>query len=482
MNLLKPERLDLDSNSPTAAKEWKYWLRTFNNFIAECGNGAPDKYRTIINLITHNVFDYVEDCVDFDSVVKTLQNLYIKTPNEIFARHLLANRRQQSGESLDEFLQQLRKLSIDCNLKDVTAEQYREELVRDSFINGLSFPLIRQRLLENTTLSLEQAYTQAISLDLAQENADAYVQPIAHVATVTPLSAPDDKTYTYSEEPEASALAAVYPKRNCYFCGGAPHNRLKCPARESVCHNCEIKGHFSRVCRSKKKPGKTSGNVATMYAPTLCALGVTAAFPNSLSHAALPAVIDGVTVTALIDSCSSDSFINQQVANRLQLAISPTTRNISMALTTLKIDVIGCCTTDITLNDRTYSNVQLSVLKDLCSDIILGHDFQRRHKRLTIELHGSQSDMIVSNSSSCALATAVIDELCLFANLIPGSKPIATKSRRFSFSDRTFIQEEITRLMKEDIIDHSTSPWRAQVVVVKNPALPNKKRLCIDYS
>ena len=30
--------------------------------------------------------------------------------------------------------------------------------------------------------------------------------------------------------------------------------------------------------------------------------------------------------------------------------------------------------------------------------------------------------------------------------------------------------------MKEDIIEHSTSPWRAQVVVVKNPALPNKKR------
>ena len=56
MNLLKPERLDLDPNSPTAAKELKYWLRTFNNFIAECGNGAPDKYRTIINLMTHNVW------------------------------------------------------------------------------------------------------------------------------------------------------------------------------------------------------------------------------------------------------------------------------------------------------------------------------------------------------------------------------------------------------------------------------------------
>ena len=65
-----------------------------------------------------------------------------------------------------------------------------------------------------------------------------------------------------------------------------------------------------------------------MYAPTLYYLGVTAACPNSLSQAELPAVIDGVTLTALIDSYSSDSFINQQMLNRLQLAISPTTRNI----------------------------------------------------------------------------------------------------------------------------------------------------------
>ena len=146
-----------------------------------------------------------------------------------------------------------------------------------------------------------------------------------------------------------------------------------------------------------------------MYAPTICALRVTVAFPNGLSHVALPAIIDGVTLPILIDSCSTDSIINQQVANRLQLVISPAARNISMALTIPKTDVIGYSTTDITLNYRTYSNVKLSVLKDLCSNIILGHDIRKRHKRLTIELHVSQSDLIVSNSSSRALGTAVID-------------------------------------------------------------------------
>ena len=92
--LLKPDRLDLDPNSPTATKEWKHWFRTVDNFIIECGTDpASDKFRTIINLISHNVFDYVEDCSDYDSVAVTLEGLYIKFPNEIFARHLLAARR-----------------------------------------------------------------------------------------------------------------------------------------------------------------------------------------------------------------------------------------------------------------------------------------------------------------------------------------------------------------------------------------------------
>ena len=106
-NLLKPERLAVDPNSPTAAKEWRFWHQTFKNFLTLCGNDAPDKYLTIINLMSHSVYDYVEDCTDYNSVVAILEKLYVKTPNEIFARHLLATRRQQSGESLDEFLLEL---------------------------------------------------------------------------------------------------------------------------------------------------------------------------------------------------------------------------------------------------------------------------------------------------------------------------------------------------------------------------------------
>ncbi len=120
--LLKPCRLDTDPSSPTAAKEWKHWHRTFQNFIEESGEAAPNKLRALVNCVSPSVYELIEDCVSYESAVAKLESVYVKLPKEIFARHVLATRRQQSGESLDEFLRELHKLSKDCNFKAVTAE------------------------------------------------------------------------------------------------------------------------------------------------------------------------------------------------------------------------------------------------------------------------------------------------------------------------------------------------------------------------
>ena len=90
--------------------------------------------------------------------ITKLEELYCKTPNEIFARHCLATRRQESTESIEEYLVALQKLSKDCNFKTVSADIYQQEMVRDSFIRGLNSSYIRQRLLENKTLTKDEAY------------------------------------------------------------------------------------------------------------------------------------------------------------------------------------------------------------------------------------------------------------------------------------------------------------------------------------
>ena len=83
--LMKPERLDLDPSAHNAAKEWRHWRRTFGNFIIECDiDPVSNKHRIITNLISANVYEHVEGCTDFQSVIDTLDNLFVKSPNVIF--------------------------------------------------------------------------------------------------------------------------------------------------------------------------------------------------------------------------------------------------------------------------------------------------------------------------------------------------------------------------------------------------------------
>ena len=80
------------------------------------------------------------------------------------------------------------------------------------------------------------------------------------------------------------------------------------------------------------------------------------------------------------------------------------------------------------------------------------------------------------------MAVAETQEVNLFSDLTAGVNPIATKSRRFSYEDRLFIEDNVDKMLSESVIKPSSSPWRAHVLIVKDEANRHKKRLCIDYS
>ena len=171
------------------------------------------------------------------------------------------------------------------------------------------------------TLSLQIAYDKATPLDLGQKNADTYSMYSAHTTATSSIPQP----FALSDDSESSSLADAFPRRSkCYFCGSSYHNRRVCPAPDACCNNCYKKGHFRKVCRSNSSAGTT----ATIYEdpsaisaihgfPTYnCTTGITAAFP----HADVPLSIHGHSLTALINSCSSDSFMSENIAKNAQTA------------------------------------------------------------------------------------------------------------------------------------------------------------------
>ena len=188
--------------------------------------------------------------------------------------------------------------------------------------------------------------------------------------------------------------------------------------------------------------------------------------------------LNGKYLTALIDSGSLESYINSKVSKDLKLKVYPSRCEIQMASSAMKMKSNGFCLVDLELKGNRYESTKLNVFENLCSDVILGLDFQGRHQRVIFEFNGESNDLVISGKSTCAVTAASTDAVSLFSNLAPEAKPIVTKSRRFNQEDESLFKERLTN----GIIQSSSSPWRAQVVVVKDSFNWQRKRLCIDYS
>ena len=117
---LKPEQFEGSPNTATSLKEFNHWLKTFEYFIEMLPQGL-NKLKVLTNFVAPSVYDYFSECTTYDDAIETMKQLYVKPTTEVFARHLLATRKQHSGETLDEFLQVLKTLGKDCDFKDVNA-------------------------------------------------------------------------------------------------------------------------------------------------------------------------------------------------------------------------------------------------------------------------------------------------------------------------------------------------------------------------
>ena len=430
---LRPDRFNENPNTATAAKEFKHWIQTFEYYIEVLPQDGLDKLKILTNFVSPLVYDFISDCATYESAKETLRKKYVKPANEIFARHLLATRKQQPNETLDELLQSLKILSRDCNFRNIEAAVYRDEYIRDSFISGLISNTIRQRLLENTSSELQVIFNQARALEMAQKNSESY--------SVTPpfINAASGKA---NQQPSGKQGQT----EKCYFCGNSRHSRIKCPAKDVNCNICSKKGHFAKVCQSKPQDLPNQQTVASMHFPFLAA--ITGQAPYSLRKLIQYLKINGYTVSTLIDSGSSESFIHPTVVNKLSIPITKCSGNVSMASASLKCEHLGYCYISFNLNNKQYNDFKVSVLNDLCVDLILGIDFQQQHESITFQFGGDKPNLNI-----CNLATLNTNPPLLFENLPENCKPIATKSRRYSETDKKFIDSEIQRMLKEGIIE-----------------------------
>lgn len=268
--LLRPKVFETDPNDPNAEKLYKHWKMTFANYletsIPNIPTDAPNaanqqanverkKLFALFNNISADIFDIVNEAPNYDDAILLLDSAFIKPTSVVYNRHKLITFKQEPSQSIDAFKQELQRLSKHCNFQQVTAEEYRQQYVRDAFINGISSVNIRQRLLENIgELTLDDAFAQARALEQAQNQSASYENNIVAAAPdqedirLAATQRKQQKTGNSNNTGHDNKSSQI--KEHCYFCGNARHARSICPAKDSECRNCKKKGHWSKVCRS----------------------------------------------------------------------------------------------------------------------------------------------------------------------------------------------------------------------------------------
>ncbi|GFX64638.1 retrovirus-related Pol polyprotein from transposon opus [Trichonephila clavipes] len=286
-------------------------------------------------------------------------------------------------------------------------------------------------------MTLDQAFEQARTHESAEVHAASYM------GSSFPVQSAAMKTEDFSEETVATSAASSSSRfQKCFFCGNDLHSRTLCPARDVTCRKCGKKGHYQRVCKSR--PGRNSSNVVASSNTMAAISGST----HYLQKSIIKALVNNIYLSALIDTGSSLNFLNEKHVAKCKLKVEPYLGKIPMANSSMVTETEGVCKVNLKIENFTYQNVELLVMKDLCSDVLIGHDILNRHSSVEIGF------------DDC--------------------RPLVTKSRHQTVEDNIFMALEVQKLLLEGVIEPSNSPWRAQAFVIRGEN--HKPRMVVDYS
>ena len=146
-------------------------------------------------------------------------------------------RGQNYGESVAEYLAELRRLAARCAFGN-----YLEEALRDRLVCGLRRESIQKRLLSKAELTLAKAVDLAQSLEAAPKSAQT-------------LKGTTDLAVGLMEHKKARSPVEG---RAYHWCEKNSHLAPQCNFKDATCHTCGKKGHLAHVCRSSRqqKPAK----------------------------------------------------------------------------------------------------------------------------------------------------------------------------------------------------------------------------------
>ena len=170
-------------------------------------------------------FQNVEPTIE--TILKSFETYCIGETNESYERFRFNSRNQESGETVDKYITELRKLAKTCNFATL-----EDSLIRDRIIMGLQCDVTRRKLLQESKLTLSKCIDTARSMEASKRQLHIIQGETIQVQSIN--STPPRQLQQYAT-PRPNRTRPQFspnppkPTKECYFCG------KRHPLRKELC-------------------------------------------------------------------------------------------------------------------------------------------------------------------------------------------------------------------------------------------------------
>ena len=155
---------------------------------------------------------------------------------------------QASGESVHDFLADLRRLAITSEFED-----FLDQALRDRFVCGLRAQGMQKRLLTEPDLNIARALELTRSIEAAASETKRFRDPSSIPGTSGKVLNVGGAAAVVLSGQKSGQSGGF----SCHRCGHHNHEGQTCKYRQAKCRLCGKIGHISPVCRrgsTKKTP------------------------------------------------------------------------------------------------------------------------------------------------------------------------------------------------------------------------------------
>ena len=252
-NSLPPPH-ELEIHAADAHEKWKKFEIAWSNYCIATNlykKSENVQVATLLTVIGEEARDVYSTFTDWENagderkmkpVMEKFREYCQPQKNVPFERFKFNRRKQEVGESYDQYKTALRKLAQSCEFDKMTPD----EMLRDRIIFGINDSKVRERLLRESNLTLHKT--------------DRICRASESMLAQMKIVSGDEKATSVSETtgtPEASINAVSTgstdnTKKKCGNCGRKHGPKEHCPAQGKTCNKCGKFNHFANVCRGQR--------------------------------------------------------------------------------------------------------------------------------------------------------------------------------------------------------------------------------------